>query len=345
MGNRTRARGNREPTGRTKSAILLFLADNGESTFTQVRICLQEQYNIRSTKDVKLHLADLAADDRLKLIEKVSHGSGNANSYRIRPGFNSLKRLHNYLDQYGGVPALMKTKYFKDYTASVDFDTSVRSNIVRNQMLELYQGMLDDRDYPKIRRLLDGIEPGDRAAMIAWMDRVRSGDRDDAQSGGFLAMVDLMREGDVDQLTLIYQGLVQQIGARDTPEALNEFFALMSELGVPGSRDDWLAARQLSPGALDYLLNSSKNNRLFPPNIFLAYVFSLIMGAPGGVFVPGELPLIDFGKFRRYTALLPRYAGAAPILPIVRALFIADMVHGRLIIDEVPEETLQRMFS
>jgi hypothetical protein len=119
----------------------------------------------------------------------------------------------------------------------------------------------------------------------------------------------------------------------------------MSELGVPGSRDDWLAARQMSPGALDYLLNSSKNNRLFPPNILLAYVFRLIMGAPGGVFVPGELPLIDFGKFQRYTTLLPRYAGASPILPIVRALFIADMVHGRLIIDEVPEETLRRMFS
>jgi hypothetical protein len=83
--------------------------------------------------------------------------------------------------------------------------------------------MLDDRDQRKIEKLLDGVDPGDRAAMIAWMDRVRSGDRDDPHSGGFLAMVDLMKEGDVDQLTGIYQGLVQQIGARDTPEALNEF--------------------------------------------------------------------------------------------------------------------------
>jgi hypothetical protein len=88
------------------------VADNGESTFTQVRVCLQEQYNIKSTKDVKLHLADLSADDRLKLIEKVSHGSGNVNSYRIRPGFNSLKRLHNYLDQYGAVPAADEDEVF-----------------------------------------------------------------------------------------------------------------------------------------------------------------------------------------------------------------------------------------
>jgi hypothetical protein len=345
MGNRTRARGNREPTGRTKSAILLFLADNGESTFTQVRVRLQEQYNIKSTKDVKLHLADLSADDGLALIEKVSHGSGNANSYRIRPGFNGLKRLHNYLDRYDAVPALMRTKYFREYTVSRDFDTRVRTNLVRNQMLELYEGMLDDRDYPKIKALLKGVCDEDRAAMIAWMDRVRAGDRDDALSGGFLAMVDMWKEGDIDRLTEIYLGLVQQIGAGDTPEALNDFFALMSELGVPGTHVDWVAARQMSPGALDYLLNSSKNNRLFPPNVFLAYVFSLVLGAPGGVFIPGELPLIDFGKFRRYTALLPRYAGASPIRPIVRALFIADMVSGRLIIDEVPEETLRLIFS
>jgi hypothetical protein len=101
----------------------------------------------------------------------------------------------------------------------------------------------------------------------------------------------------------------------------------------------------MSPGALDYLLNSSKNNRIFPPNIFLAYVFSLVLGAPGGVFPQGELPLVDFAKFRRYTALLPRYAGASPIRPVVRALFIADMVSGRLIINEVPEEILRLIFS
>jgi hypothetical protein len=99
------------------------------------------------------------------------------------------------------------------------------------------------------------------------------------------------------------------------------------------------AARRISPGALDYLLNSSKNNHMFPPNIFLAYVFSLILQARD------EIPHIDFARYRRYTAALPRHAGESPIPLIVRSLCIADMVHGRLTVKEVPEETLRLIFS
>ncbi len=211
MANRTRARGDREPKGRTKSAILLFLADNGESTFTEVRVHLQELYNIKSTKDVKIHLADLSADDGLALIEKVSHGSGNANSYRIRGGFNGLKRLHDYLDMHGRVPAFMRTKYFLEYVDSMDFETKVRTNISRNSLLELYDGILDDRGHERIKALLHDIDENDRAAMAGWMCRVRAGDRDDPLSGSFLALVDLLREGDIDRLGEIFIDLVQLI--------------------------------------------------------------------------------------------------------------------------------------
>ncbi len=350
MGSRSRARGEKEPKGRTKTAILLFLAENGESTFTEIREYLQEQYNIRSTKDVKLHLNDLAADDRLALIEKVSHGSGNANSYRIREGFNSLKRLHNYLDVQGMVPHLMKTKYFIDYTDSKDFDTKVRTNISRNSLLELYDGMLDDHGYERIRAMLHGVDGSDREDMGAWMRRVRAGDRDDPLSGSFLAIIDLLKEGDIDRLGEIFVGLVETIRANRDGEDLSEFFALMSELSMPRDHVKMVhSARRLSPGALDYLLNSSKNNRMFPPNIFLAYVYSLILQAPSGEAPPGgghdSLPPVDFARYRRYAAAVPRYPGEAPIALIVRSLFVADMVRGRLAVDEVPEETLRLIFS
>jgi hypothetical protein len=345
MVNRSRARGEREPKGRTKTAILLYLADGGECTFTQVREYLRERYNIKSTKDVKLHLNDLAADDRLALIEKISHGSGNANSYRIREGFNSLKRLHNYLDAQGMVPCLMKTKYFADYTDSLDFDTKVRTNITRNSLLELYDGMLDDRGYERIKAMLHGVGGSDREDIEIWMRRVRAGDRDDQLSGSFLAMIDLLKEGDIDRLGEIFIGLVDTIRANLGGEDLSEFFALMSELSMPRDQVKMVhSARRFSPGALDYLLNSSKNNRMFPPNIFLAYVYSLILQAPldGD---PDSLPSVDFARYRRYAEAMPRHSGEAPMALIVRSLFIADMVHGRLAADEVPEETLRLIFS
>ncbi|HEY3274593.1 MAG TPA: hypothetical protein VGJ92_12550 [Methanocella sp.] len=346
MGNRTRARGSREPTGRTKSAILLFLADNGESTFTQVREHLQEQYNIRSTKDVKIHLADLSADDRLALIEKVSHGTGNANSYRLRGGFNGLKRLHNYLNAQCLVPALMRTRYFREYTGSTEFTTKVRTNIVRNQLLELYEGMLDDAGYERIKAMLRDVDQVDRETMIAWMGRVRKGDREDTLSNSFLAMIDLMREGDIDLLGEIFMGILRLMGPDMSSPAIREFASLMSELNMPEAQLKMVSdVQRLSPGAFDYLLNSSKNNRMFPPNVFLAYVFSLILQAPGENYMPESLPPIDFARYRRYAAAVPRHNDGSPIALIARSLFIADMINGRLASDEVPEETLRLIFS
>jgi hypothetical protein len=344
MGGRSRQRGEREPTGRIKLAILLYLADNGECTFTQIRSHLQEQYNIKSTKDVKIHLNDLASDDRLALIVKAPHGNGNANSYLIREGFNSLKRLHDYFDGHSAVPSLMKTVYFRDYTASLDFETKVRTNIVRNSMLELYEGIMDDRGYAKIKSMLNNIDPADRVTMIAWLDRIRMGDRDDMLSGSFLAMADMLKEGDIDRLGDVFNGILRLLRTEKTGNTLRDFFALMSELSLPeGQRELVYAARRLSPSTLGYLLNSSKNNRMFPPNIFLAYVFSLILGLPGENYVPDSLPSI--GVYRRYAAAMPQVASASPIALISRSLFISDMIQGRLIVDEVPEETLQLLFS
>ncbi len=345
MATRSRARGDKEPKGKTKAAILLYLADNGERTFTQIREHLHEQCNIRSTKDVKIHLADLSSDDRLALIERVPHGTGNANSYRIRGGFNGLKRLHNYLNASGLVPAFMRTRYFLEFTDSRDFETKARTNITRNSLLELYEGLLDDRGYERIRALLDGIEESDRAAIAGWMARVRAGDRDDPLSGSFLAVVDLLKEGDIDRLGEIFLGLVELIREKRGREDLLEFFALMSELGVTADELKMVrAARQVSPGALDYMLNSSRNNRMFPPNVFLAYVYSLILQAPPGE-TPEGLPPVDFTRYRRYVAAMPRRSGDSPLALVVRSLFIADMINGRLVSDEVPEETMRLIFS
>jgi len=338
MGIKTRARGEREPTGRTKSTILLFLADNRESTFTQIREHLREQHNIKSTKDVKLHLNDLTSDNRLSLLEKISHGNGNANSYRIRGGFNSLKRIHNFLNQYGMVPALMKTKYFVEYTSSKAFDTRMRTNLVRNSLMELVETMRDDRGYEQIKSLLI-VAGEDREQLLEWVDRVRAGDREDPLSASTLAIEDMMKEGDIDRLGEVFTGIVRLLDSQD-------FFALMENLIIPSGQHEIVTSiRRFSPSALDYLLNSTKNNPLFPPNIFLAYAFSLILQAPGENFFVGKLPDIDFAPYRRYSLALPRLTAEPPIVLIAKSLFVSDMVHGRLAVDEVPEEMLRLIFS
>jgi hypothetical protein len=182
--------------------------------------------------------------------------------------------------------------------------------------------------------------------MIEWMERVRKGDRDDTLSNSFLAIVDLMREGDIDLLGDLFLGILRMMGPDMTSPTVREFAALMAELNMPEDRLRMVShIQRVSPAALDYLLNSSKNNRMFPPNVFLAYVFSLILQAPGDNFLPESLPPVDFARYRNYAATLPRYTVEPPIALIARSLFIADMINGRLASDDLPKETMRLVFS
>lgn len=344
MGVRARARGEKEPAGKTKSTILLFLADNGERSFTEIRNYLKDACNIRSSRDVRLHLEELASDDRLALVDKITHGSGNANSYRIRGGFNSLKRLHNYLNKQGLVPELMNTRYFKEYTASAEFMTMARSNINRNMTLALYDSMMDEAKFSGLKGLLGYVDVEDRRAMLAWMERVRDGDRDDAHSGSFLLMLDTMASGDIDRLGDMFIGLSGMMGMMETKEIADQFRMLMYELDLPSPwREAFFAILRYSPGAFGYMLNSTINNPLFPPNPFPTYVLSLaISRVRSGL---KAMPDGGIGRWAEYSMKLPRLSSEPPMLVIARSLFVADMVNGRLAIDDLPKETLKLIFG
>ena len=351
MAGRSRARGEREPTGRTKSAILLFLADNGESTFTQIRSHLQEQHNIKSTKDVKLHLHDLEAKDRLALIEKIPHGNGNANSYRIQRGFSSLKRLHNFLNESGAGLALMQTRYFNKFTTSPEFFIMVKVNLLVNAMLDLYDSMADGDGYSKLTAQLDGISSADRKSIVEWMDKIRGEDRTDPLSGRFLFMLDVIRSEDMDFIIETGRAFMEWKGITDARVVLDLFGDLMSELIIPENQEETISAiLRLSPGAFDYMLNSKNSNALFPTNLFLGYFCSQLLTITAGHpetndnRVPGRQPF-DFKAYKSYSALLPHYSSEPPIVLIARSLFVADMVHDRLAIDDVPPETMRLIFS
>jgi hypothetical protein len=66
---------------------------------------------------------------------------------------------------------------------------------------------------------------------------------------------------------------------------------------------------------------------------------------PGDRDVPDSLPAIDIGRYRRYAAAVLQTSSVSPIVLVSRSLFIADMIRGRLVVDEVPEETLRLVFA
>ncbi|HMK44986.1 MAG TPA: hypothetical protein VK436_00010 [Methanocella sp.] len=319
---------------------------------------------------MKLHLQDLTADDRLGLLSKITHGNGVANSYHIRHGFAGLKKLHNFLNAHGAVPALMKTRYFKEYTASPAFMLMVRMNILANSILDLSSYIMDDDRFAKLKSWLQGVTEADREEIVEWMERIRARDRDDESANAFFSMMDQVRSVDIDKLFQTGCGVMTANGITDVEAVSAIFEKFMSQLIIPESRRETVSTiLRLSPGAFDYMLNSKSDNPLFPPNIFLVYYCSQLLQLstetmeanfkPGAgraavrfsaetlelQFEPVKRATIDFPTYIKYTSLLPCYTPEPPIVLITRSLFVSDMVHGRLAVDEIPEETLRLVFS
>jgi hypothetical protein len=340
MGTKVRSRGDKEPAGRTKAAILLFLAEHGESTFTEVREHLLERYNIRSQKDIRIHLNDLSGDDKLGLADKICKGNGNACSYRIRGGFDNMRRLYNYLKAQGTGQELMRTRLFAEFTSSCDFFVQLKINVICNIMADLHRRMADKDSMASLIDCMGHIPPLQRDELIAWMERVGLRDMSDPLSRSFVELFEVTTAPGAERIVDAY---VQRIARRGMaavgPEGFN---ALASDVLIPDRyREPITAILQASPGAFDRVMNLDCDNPLFPRNPFMAYAISQLLAQEE---MNGR-PIVTIAECCEYAKGIRRVLQEPPIFVIARSHFVADLVAGRLAVKEVPEEMLRLIFS
>lgn len=341
MSNKPRARGAKEPSGRTKTAILLFLARHGESTFTDVREYLLEKYNIRSAKDIRIHLVDLSDDNKLGLIIKKPNGNGNACSYKVREGFNDLKRLFNYLKAQGAGPELMQTTIFIEFTSSRrNFFKQVQLNVMKNVMTDFCRCLGKDEYIALLKDSMEHIPPEHKEALIIWIERVGKQDKSDPLSRSFIGLIETFGYPDGEQLAenqvqrMIRNG-VTEVG----PDSLE---SLLSTIRIPDKyREQVTTIMRLSPSAFDCVMNLNLSNPLFTPNLYMAYAISLLLSMDE----EDISPIITVKECCEYTRNMPRAFQEPPILIIARSFFVTDLVTGHLTIKEVSEETLRLIFS
>ncbi len=339
MGVRSRARGDKEPTGRTKAAILLFLAENGECTFTQVREHMLERHNIRSQKDIRIHLNDLSDDGKLGLVVKKSNGNGNACVYRVRDSFGDMKRLYNYLKAQGAGRELMRTRRFTEFTSSCDFFRNVKISVIGSIVTDLCRRMEADGGASLARDAMGHVAPEHREAMLAWMGRVGRRDTSEPMARRFIEMVDAGCRRDFDAAGEAYAQLLTERGMAIV--GAEGFLALASDIMMPDAyRERLTAIVSLSPGAFDCVVNLDCDNQLFPRNPFMTYAISALLAQDEGV-----VPAVSVRDCCGYARLIPRLLQEPPIFAIARAHFVTDLVAGRLAVKEVPAETLRLIFS
>lgn len=340
MSNRPRARGAKEPSGRTKAAILLFLARHGESTFTDVREYLLEKYNIRSAKDIRIHLVDLSDDNKLGLIIKKPNGNGNACSYKVREGFNDLKRLFNYLKAHGAGPELMQTKIFIEFTSSRNFFKQVQRNVMNNVLTDFCRCLDRDEYIALLKDSMEHIPPEHKEVLTIWIERVGKQDKSDPLSRSFIGLIETFGYPDGEQLAV--DQVQRMIRKGITEVGQDSLESLLSTIRIPDKyREQVTTVMRLSPSAFDCVMNLNLSNPLFPRNPYMAYAISLLLSKDEDDISP----TVTVKECCEYTRNMPRAFQEPPILVIARSYFVTDLVTGHLVIKEVPEETLRLIFS
>ena len=345
MVGKKRARGERESVGAVKAAILLYLADNGEKTYTDIRIHLRDRYGIVTGKIARTHLRDLSDERGLGLLDKAKNGDGKADSYKIKDGFASLKRVHNFLKAHGSEGLLMKTCYFLDETGSLDFLISVKMNFLRNATAQCHDAMVSETRYAAMKRRLDHTSPGDRKIFVDWMDRIREKDVSDALVKNYYWVMGCIEAGDTKEISQI---ILDRLLRRAPDGALvikDEYGVFFSPMGVSNHyRERIVAIVRQSPGALDYVLNSTGNSTIFPPDPVQAYAMNLLLlhDRAGGI---SPHRMVDIEVCRQYVEELPRYISEPLIFQVAKSLLISDMIYGRTIEEDIPAEQLKLIFS
>ena len=137
----SRSRKTKLDNGLTKTNILLYLANNGESSFEDVRSYLRKEYNLGTPSRIHDHFKELGdgkedktegkkksykKEKRLNLLALKQKPNPEYSSdrpynyYYLKTGFDDFKRLFNYFKENNRITDFMGTKYYSVYIDSDD---------------------------------------------------------------------------------------------------------------------------------------------------------------------------------------------------------------------------------
>jgi hypothetical protein len=225
---RQRTQSQKEPVGKTKTYIILYLAEFNSATYQDIRSHLTTTHNIRNNAVIRKHLEDLEKEDLLK---KKTMGVGRRGYYYLE-GFDNFKKIINYLKNHGKIEEFMKTKYFNDFVRQEDFLQKVMFNIYRENLLQFHEMNI------KIKNTYDIPE-------------------------GYLNLIDMLRKHGIDELYSSFTRFLIDVSKNDLNEDSivrndankNYVFRLIDHLKV--NEKEIVKVLISSPTAIDFILNPS----------------------------------------------------------------------------------------
>ena len=343
------------PIGSTKSAILLFIATNGKADSVDLKWHLKKQFGIKNKKSLRLHLSDLIENG---LVAKRSNGKGLPDTYYLANNFSTLQGVFNYLKVNGKEKELLTTKYFKEYTASDDFQAKFFVNLVRGIILAMILYVQSDKGYeeqkkyfqkqseiitairdsreikPKYTRLEDWEKAFDlydpkriKETVPTMVSNINS----------------IIKSTDTDTLYTF----VSSFGDWATP-----FMQKIHRLIIPDKEmPEFLAMLRASPSATDFMLNLDKDNALGLMELLMRFIVWSVNEDPQKL---KEFSILATDKSNLTNNMSKMYGllkdfskieNKSPLFTLVSSMFIFDYMKRNIAINEEDQTVLSDILN
>ena len=319
----------KEPVGKTKSQILVYIANKGNCSMTDIRGYSRDSLNIRNQKVVRGHVAVLESE---KILKKDVQVKGLADQYNIEHTFSAFRNCFNYLNKSNFSVDFLKTRFAKDVLSSDDFFFFGIVNIVKELFIEMLTVMSDESKFNGL--LLE------------------------ASKEGMNKQIDMMKEQRAKFIERNIPELVSGIKNKTAEELIafaQEMFSpikqiligLINEMLSQDQKEEIINIISTSSSAMDYFLNLKTENRM----MFLAVLMRFFIGI---VFVdPSKVDIVN--SFNNLTnepdkgealSLINELVSTKnivnqnPILTTLKAHFIIDAISGKIIENEYSTKAL-----
>lgn len=331
---RRRMPSQKEPIGKTKSEILLFIANNQNCMLTDIRTFLRDNLNIRNQKGIRDHVSELLSE---KLIQKVAQGKGMGDKYYIENTFSAFRNCFNYLHTNNFSDGFLETGFVKDALLSNDFFFFGLVNLIKELFYDMIFTFSNEQKFSEIVK-----EACKEGASKDQIDNMKK-------------QVDKFKESNYEEFVL---GIKNK-----TPEELiifaQEMFqfpikeilvSIVNEMFTQNQKEEIINILSTSPSAMDYFLNLRTENKLMFLTVILRFFIGIVFVDPSKVDIVNSFNNLEKeSNHAQALSLMKEIVSTKnivnnnPILTTLKAHFILDAVNGKTIKNEYSTKTLSKI--
>ena len=325
-----RKQGQKEPKGITKSEIIVYIANKGETTITDIKTHLKSEKNIGNKKNIKKHLSDLVNEGIINI--KKAEKRGLSDTYYIEKTFSQFKTVFNFINDFYR-PLFLKSKYAMDMINNDDFLVYGFVNIIKEFVSEL-QKIYDDN---YINKLIEKLK--------------RNGEYIDEYAEEFKESIENLKNNlkgyNIDNINDFND--FQDLLLTSTPEAFHIIKVLINLIFPDKQRNEMLNIISTSPMAMDYFLNLKSADRIFLFIRIIGFYLLTLVSDKNKISLLKKLPenksKIENNPMSFISQILDNQniKNDNPLLTILRSYFIVDSFNGNVVKNEYSNTFLKEI--